>query len=127
MYRESTNGISVAVVPIYLREHSDPTQGLFVFSYEVTISNESRGSVQVVARHWVIRDGEGAEREVSGEGVVGEQPQLSPGASYTYSSYCPLPTPTGSMRGSYRIAREDGTEFEAKIPLFFLRNLTEFN
>ena len=127
MYRETTDGILIEVNPSYLREHSDPTQRLFVFSYEVTISNESRRPAKLVARHWVIRDGDGTEREVEGEGVVGEQPNLIPGGSFTYSSFCPLSTPTGSMRGTYRMVRDDGTEFDAKIPLFFLRDLTQYN
>lgn len=126
MYRETTDGVRIEVNPSYLREHSDPNQRLFVFNYEVTISNESRQPVRLIARHWVIRDGEGVEREVSGEGVIGEQPHLEPGASFTYSSYCPLSTPTGSMRGTYRMVRDDGTEFEAKIPLFFLRDLAQY-
>jgi ApaG protein len=126
MYRETTDGVLVEVIPTYLREHSDPTQKLFVFSYEVTITNESRAPVKLSARHWVIRDGDGVERQVEGEGVVGEQPHLLPGASFTYSSYCPLPTPTGSMRGTYHMVRDDGTEFEVKIPLFFLRDLAQY-
>lgn len=126
MYCETTDGISVSVRPTYIREHSDPSQGLFVFSYEVTLTNESRKSARLVARHWVIRDGDGVEREVQGEGVVGEQPNLIPGGSYTYSSFCPLATPTGSMRGTYRMAREDGTQFDIRIPLFFLRDLSQF-
>jgi len=127
MYRETTDGIVVEVQPTYLREHSDPTKQLFVFSYEVTITNESRKPVRLIARHWVIRDGDGAEREVEGDGVVGEQPNLIPGGSFTYSSFCPLATPSGSMRGTYRMAREDGTEFSVKIPLFFLRDLSQYN
>ncbi len=127
MYRETTDGVLIEVNPSYLREHSDPTQGLFVFTYEVTISNESRVPVKLVSRHWVIRDGDGTEREVAGEGVVGEKPHLIPGGSFTYSSFCPLPTPTGSMRGTYRMVRDDGTEFEAKIPLFFLRDLAQYH
>lgn len=126
MYRETTDGILIEVRPTYLKEHSDPTQGLFVFSYEVTISNEGRQPVRLLSRHWMIRDGDGAEREVEGDGVVGENPHLLPGASFSYSSFCPLPTPTGSMRGSYRMAREDGTEFDVKIPLFFLRDLAQY-
>jgi ApaG protein len=122
MYQESTDGISVEVKPSFLAEHSDPGQGMFVFSYEVTVSNFGTSTVQLMGRHWIIRDGNGVEREVKGDGVVGEQPELSPGASYVYSSYCPLSTPTGSMRGTYRMRREDGEEFQAKIPLFFLRN-----
>jgi ApaG protein len=126
MYRETTDGILIEVNPTYMKEHSDPAQGLFVFAYEVTISNESRQPARIVARHWVIRDGDGAEREVEGDGVVGEQPNLIPGGSFTYSSFCPLATPTGSMRGTYRMVREDGTEFDAKIPLFFLRDLAQY-
>ena len=127
MYRETTDGILVEVNPTYMKEHSDPSQRLFVFSYEVTISNESRKPARLVSRHWVIWDGDGTEREVEGDGVVGEQPNLPPGGSFTYSSYCPLSTPTGSMRGTYRMAREDGSTFDAKIPLFFLRDLAQYN
>jgi ApaG protein len=127
MYRESTSGILIEVHPTFLREHSNPEEGIYVFAYEVTITNESRQPVKLVARHWVIRDGEGVERDVKGPGVVGEKPDLAPGASFTYSSYCPLPTPTGSMRGTFQLVRKDGTEFEAKIPLFFLRDLAPYH
>ena len=124
MYQESTQAITVQVKPTYVREHSDPEQGVYVFAYEVTIKNESESPAQLMDRHWVIRDGEGVEREVKGPGVIGEQPLLAPGGSFTYSSYCPLPTPTGSMRGTYGMRREDGTSFQVRIPLFFLRELT---
>jgi ApaG protein len=127
MYRESTGGITVEVLPTFLREHSDPEQGIYVFSYQVTITNEGRVPAKLLSRHWIIRDGEGGEREVQGPGVVGEQPLLEPGATYTYSSYCPLPTPTGSMRGSFQMVRDDGSPIDVKIPLFFLRDLAQYN
>ncbi len=127
MYRESTNGITVEVLPVFAKEHSNPGENLFVFSYEVTITNLTDKPAKLISRHWIIRDGEGVVREVKGDGVVGETPNLAPGSSFKYSSFCPLPTPTGSMRGTYRITREDGTEFDVKIPLFFLRDLSQYN
>jgi ApaG protein len=127
MYQESTSGISIVVQPTFLREHSNPEQGIYVFSYEVTITNEGRQPAKLVSRHWIIREGNGTEREVKGPGVVGEQPEIAPGASFTYSSFCPISTPTGSMRGSFQMQRADGTEFEAKVPLFFLREITPYH
>ena len=58
--------------------------------------------------------------EVKGPGVVGKQPRLQPGESFTYDSFCPLPTPFGSMRGYYKMMRDNGMIFEAEVPLFTL-------
>ena len=76
---------------------------------------------QLLNRHWIIVDGMGQREEVQGEGVVGEQPILEPGENYQYSSYCPLPTQTGSMRGSFEFLGADQQLFQVKVPLFFLR------
>ena len=45
-------------------------------------------AVQLLTRHWIITDGRGARHEVQGEGVVGEQPVIAPGASFDYVSGC---------------------------------------
>ena len=111
---------SVSVRPQYLVEHSNPDEQHYVFAYTVTIRNTGEHTAQLISRHWVITDGNNAVEEVRGEGVVGEQPVLKPGEAFEYTSGCPLPTPVGSMRGSYQCVADDGTAFEAPIPEFVL-------
>ena len=111
---------SVSVRPQYLVEHSNPDEQHYVFAYTVTIRNTGEHTAQLVSRHWIITDANNAVEEVRGEGVVGEQPVLKPGDAFEYTSGCPLPTPVGSMRGSYQCVADDGTAFEAPIPEFVL-------
>ena len=91
-----------------------------MFAYTVNISNEGGIRVQLRSRHWVITDGRGRIEEVRGRGVVGEEPQLAPGESFQYTSGCVLETPQGTMHGSYRMQRDDGSSFEAEISPFVL-------
>jgi ApaG protein len=116
----ATYEFSVHVRPRYLEEHSNPEDQHFVFAYTVTIRNTGKRTAKLVSRHWIITDGNNQVEEVRGEGVVGEQPVLKPGESYEYTSGCPLPTPVGSMRGTYHCLADDGTTFEAMIPEFVL-------
>jgi len=111
---------SVSVHPQYLDAHSNPEEQHFVFAYTVTIRNSGQHTAQLVSRHWIITDGNNQVEEVRGDGVVGEQPVLKPGESYEYTSGCPLPTPVGSMRGTYFCIADDGTKFETSIPEFVL-------
>ena len=111
---------SITVRPQFLPEHSNPDEEQFVFAYTVTIRNTGEATAQLVSRHWIITDGNNRIEEVKGDGVVGEQPVLQPGEAYEYTSGCPLPTPFGSMKGSYLFVAEDGTRFEAAIPEFVL-------
>jgi ApaG protein len=111
---------SITVRPQFLPEHSSPDEEQFVFAYTVTIRNTGETTAQLVSRHWIITDANNRTEEVKGEGVVGEQPILQPGEAFEYTSGCPLPTPVGSMKGSYLFVAEDGTQFEAAIPEFVL-------
>jgi ApaG protein len=115
-----TDGIRVRVQSVYLPDQSSPTDERFVFAYTITISNESTYTAQLRTRHWIITDGRGGVEEVKGDGVVGEQPRLSPGQSFQYTSGCVLTTPIGTMQGSYRFWRDDGTYFDAAIAPFSL-------
>ena len=124
MYRESTQGIEVEVVPEYLPRESSPQTSQFVFAYHITITNKGEAEVQLLNRHWIITNGEGVVQEVKGEGVVGEQPKLMPGEAHKYSSFCPLSTPTGNMRGTFQMVNKKGNKFDVRIPLFFLRDLS---
>ncbi len=120
-YLDRTEGIEVKVVPEYLKDQSKPEHSQYVFAYHIKITNLSDKPVQLVSRHWIITDGRRQVHEVKGLGVVGQQPKLGPGESHEYSSFCPLPTPTGNMRGTFHLQREDGEVIDARIPLFFLR------
>ena len=100
-------------------EHQDSQQS-FVFRYKITMTNVGDAAARLLARHWVIVDGEGQREEVRGRGVVGESPNLNVGESYSYVSYCPLPTSWGTMEGAYSFERADGSRFDAAIGRFFL-------
>lgn len=122
MYREISNGVQIDVTPAFVPEESIPDASYYFFSYTIRIKNVSEVPAQLLSRHWIITDGKGAMRQVQGEGVIGKQPKLEPGESFEYTSFCPLPTPTGNMRGSYYMVNDRGEKFEVRIPLFFLRD-----
>lgn len=116
----TTKSIRVQVAAQLVPEQSDPEQDTFLYAYRVVITNDGDTPVQLISRHWVITDGDGEKSEVQGPGVVGEQPMLPPGESFEYMSGCPLPTPWGTMEGSYLMRPEDGADFEAHVGRFFL-------
>lgn len=113
-----TDGLTVRVAVNFLPEQSRIEAGKWFWVYHIRIENGSDQPVQLLTRHWRITDGRGMVNHVEGEGVVGEQPLLQPGASHDYVSGCPLTTPHGSMEGHYTFRRADGTLFEAAIPFF---------
>ena len=113
-----TGSLVVRVAVSYLPEQSAPAAGRWFWSYHVRIENDGDRPVQLLSRHWIIRDGAGTMHEVRGEGVVGEMPLIMPGASFDYVSGCPLSTGSGTMEGSYRMINEDGTSFDIAIPNF---------
>jgi ApaG protein len=115
-----TEGIRVSVRSVYVPERSAPSRNHYFFAYTVTLHNESEVAVQLVSRRWIISGPDGIVGRVEGPGVVGEQPVLAPGASYEYTSFCPLEAPFGSMEGAYQMVRGDGTRFEAQIAPFGL-------
>ena len=112
--------ISVSAVTQYVENQSDPRNDKYLFAYTITIRNTGDAPAQLISRHWIITDGRGHEQQVRGEGVVGEQPHLRPGQSFEYTSAAMIETPVGSMRGSYQMRGDDGTEFDAPIAPFRL-------
>ena len=111
---------SVLVEPIYLEDHSDPSEDSYLWAYKVKIKNNSKETVKLIIRHWKIFDSNGSFREVKGEGVVGEQSILEPGDEFEYTSGTPLKTTSGLMHGTYHMQNFDGEKFEVKIPPFSL-------
>ncbi len=116
----TTRGVQVTVRSRYVPEQSQPAHDYWLFAYTVRISNLGSETVQLVSRHWIITDAHDKVEEVRGPGVVGEQPVLEPGASFEYTSACPLPTPFGTMHGTYQMVAGDGTRFDAEIAPFTL-------
>jgi ApaG protein len=115
-----TRRVRVRVQSKYDPKRSSPMAQQWYFPYTITITNEGDETVQLKTRHWLITDGNNEVHEVSGPGVVGSQPVLQPGESYTYTSGCPLSTPFGMMEGTYQMVTGSGETFEAKIAPFEL-------
>jgi ApaG protein len=116
-----TNGVRVEVIARHSPENSRPSEGEWVFQYTIRITNMSQDTVQLLSRHWIITDATEHVEEVRGPGVVGAQPILAPGESFKYSSWCPLKTPTGSMRGEYQMVGSSGNRFSIDVAPFALR------
>lgn len=114
----------VEVLPAYLAEQSAPEQGLYVFSYTITITNVGEVPAQLISRTWNVNDANGHTEKVRGLGVIGQQPLLKPGQSFEYTSGTRLRTPTGTMHGSFFCVAEDGEKFDADVPMFVLDALS---
>ena len=119
-YSAETEGVVVRVQPSYLAAQSDPEANHWVWAYQIEIVNLTGTTLQLVARRWTITDALGRVEEVRGSGVVGEQPVIEPGDSFSYASGCPLTTPSGSMVGAYFMQDPEGHMFEVAVPHFSL-------
>jgi len=117
---ENAHDIRIEVATEYLPDQSEPAASRYVFAYTITITNAGSVPAQLISRHWIITDSDGEVQEVRGLGVVGHQPLLKPGEHFEYTSGSALATPVGTMKGSYHMVAEDGTQFDAPIPEFVL-------
>jgi ApaG protein len=114
------NKILVEATPYFIEAQSSPEQNRYVFAYTITITNIGSVSAKLLTRHWLITDANGKIQEVNGEGVVGEQPYLTPGDSFRYTSAAMIETPVGIMQGKYQMLSDNGESFNAFIPKFTL-------
>jgi len=114
------HGVVIQTQVNYLPDQSDEAGNRFVFSYTITITNLGHSAAKLISRHWIITDANNHVQEVRGQGVVGEQPLLKPSQSFEYTSGTVLTTQVGTMRGSYQMQADDGTQFEVDIPQFVL-------
>jgi len=112
--------IAIEIATQYLSEPSEPREQRYVFSYHISITNNTSAQVQLVSRHWIITNARDEVQEVQGIGVVGEQPYIAPGESYSYSSGSVMETEHGTMQGSFQMRDPEGQIFDAEIPLFAL-------
>jgi ApaG protein len=120
MNEPGLNEIKVDVETRYIEDQSNPEQNYYVFAYTITIKNKGRQNAQLLTRHWVITDSNSKIQEVRGDGVVGEQPLLKPGEQFVYTSGTMLETAVGTMKGSYQMLADDGSQFDATIEEFVL-------
>lgn len=122
MYEQETAGMIVRVDPQFLPQESRPADSRYVWAYTIEIENRRPDPVQLISRFWRITDENGATQEVRGEGVIGQQPVIEPGASFKYTSAAPLAAPSGVMMGAYSMQRENGEAFDIDVPLFALNS-----
>ena len=115
------NNISIKVHSNFIRDRSLPENSIFLFSYDVVIKNHNLFDVQLLSRYWHIQDGNGVVEEVRGPGVIGLKPVIKSDETFKYSSLCPIKTPLGVMKGSYKMRSTKEEVFEAKIASFTLR------
>lgn len=120
----NSKNIKVKAVSEYLLDQSRPDARQYVYTYTISITNEGDTAAQLISRHWFITDDNQRVREVQGIGVVGEQPLIEPGESYTYSSGVVLETRSGLMNGTYTMQTPEGELFVAPIPTFALVHAT---
>lgn len=113
--------IDVHVEPHYIEKESAPEEGRYVFAYTITISNRGTASATLRSRHWIITDANGAQQEVRGAGVVGEEPCIEPDSGFRYTSAAVIATAVGTMQGSYQFEAEDGGFFDVPIEVFALQ------
>jgi ApaG protein len=115
-----TEGIRVEVYPEFIPEQSIPEESKYVFAYRVVITNESDKWAKLLSRRWIIINADGDREDVEGPGVVGYTPELEPGESFEYTSFCPLNTNWGTMEGSFKMILKNGETFDARIARFYL-------
>ena len=121
MITQVTSGIKISVETFYRPDQSNSKQNQHVFAYRITITNNSDYTVQLKRRHWFIIDASATNREVEGEGVVGETPVIGSGENYQYVSGCNLNTEMGRMVGTYQMVNQDNQKvFDVNIPPFEL-------
>ncbi|MEH6595163.1 MAG: Co2+/Mg2+ efflux protein ApaG [Colwellia polaris] len=112
--------IDVDVVTNFIAQQSIEADQQFVFSYTITVKNNSAETVQLLSRYWLISDANGETNTVAGEGVIGQQPYIKSGESFTYSSGCVLKSPLGNMQGHYQMQTHSAELIQVDIPPFRL-------
>jgi len=118
--KNNENNISISVETIYLQQDSDPENNKYFFLYTISILNKGSVGAKLLSRHWVIEDSNGKTQDVKGEGVVGEQPHITPGEESQYTSGAMIETALGTMKGTYQMIDDNERYFDAEIPEFIL-------
>lgn len=117
---DTRNSIDIKTVSRYVPEQSNPDTDRYVFAYTIKITNSGSQTAQLRNRYWLITDSDGKKSEVSGSGVIGQQPTLKPGESFEYTSGSVVETPVATMQGHYEMETDSGETFLAPIDVFRL-------
>jgi ApaG protein len=121
MVTQITNGIKISVNTSFEGTYFKNYRLHFAFSYQITIENHSKDSVQLITRHWEISDSLNNPEIIDGEGVIGKKPVLKPGESHVYSSGCLLSSSFGAMKGYFNMVNFTSTRnFRVLVPTFKL-------
>ena len=121
MVSQITRGIKISVLTSFEGTYFKNYKIHFAFTYQITIENQSKDSVQLNSRHWEIYDALNDVETVDGEGVIGKKPVIKPGEAFSYSSGCLLASPIGAMKGYFNMVNFTSTRsFRVIIPTFKL-------
>ncbi|WP_448546435.1 Co2+/Mg2+ efflux protein ApaG [Thalassotalea fusca] len=112
--------VIVTVETEFIGVQQDGDKDHYIFSYTITIDNQSEFDLQLLSRYWLITDGNAKISTVVGEGVIGEKPLIATGKKYKYSSGCALETPVGTMEGYYLMIDAEKQSYKVHIPVFRL-------
>ncbi len=96
-----------------------PPETPHVFIYFLTIENRSDRTVTLLGRKWIIHDEDGETLVVEGDKIVGEEPELIPGESFSYNSFH-IGSCNATARGSFHGLDEFGNKIHCLIPAFEL-------
>ncbi|KAM7536137.1 hypothetical protein Aperf_G00000090613 [Anoplocephala perfoliata] len=118
VYRQTTNGVRVTVVPFYLglmgAEH--------YWRYAIRIENLTDELLTVRERFWKIFSMKGKIETISGKGVIGKEPVLMTNAPiFQYYSHTFTNRARTYMWGLFKIQKPSGATFDVKIPCCSLR------
>lgn len=114
--------IDIEIETQYLEQDSEPEHSRFVFAYHIAIHNLGPDVITLRRRYWKITDADEQVQTVEGEGVVGQQPTIEVGKSFSYCSGAVIGTEIGTMEGHYYLENQAGAEVIAQIPPFTLAN-----
>lgn len=93
------------------------------FIYFITITNLSDVKITLRGRRWVLLEADGHQQVIEGEGIVGKEPTLNPGESFSYNSYhmthCDC-----LAKGSFHGVDSDGRAIHCRIPEFAMKITT---
>ena len=119
MVSKISEGVTISVETFYQPDYSNPLSSEYMFAYRITIENNNSFPVKLLRRHWYIFDSDSTHREVEGEGVIGNQPEIKSGEKYQYISGCNLRTEFGKMHGTYTMENLTNKKtFSVNIPAF---------
>lgn len=97
-----------------------PRDKSHLFTYHLTIHNQSAKGVTILARKWILTYEDGEMDVIEGDKVVGQTPELAPGNSFSYASFH-LIGKNATAKGAFHGVDEHGALVAVAIPAFELQ------